>query len=150
VPGTIQSYFRPWGPGRKAVRPVETEPGQMRGKKAREAAADQGKPYVTEVLETAVLEEGAPFAKAIVYYKLRIKRGFRHQIRCHLSWIGRPILNDRLYGGAVLSDTSEDKGGGAGKDAIALRAEGFSFYDPVSGTKKEYRIVPIICGLKAL
>jgi 23S rRNA pseudouridine1911/1915/1917 synthase len=127
-PRIIQSYFRPWGPGRKAVRPVIMEPGQQRGKKAREVAADQGKPYMTEVLETEDLEEGAEPIKTIAYFRLRIKRGFRHQIRCHLSWIGKPILNDALYGGAVL--------GGA----IALRAEGFSFYDPASGEKREYRI----------
>jgi 23S rRNA pseudouridine1911/1915/1917 synthase len=122
----IQSYFRPWGPGRKAVRPV-MEPGL--GKRGRTIAADRGKPYVTEVLETADFGEGA--RSPAVYFRLRIKRGFRHQIRCHLSWIGKPILNDRLYGG-----TAPENSGGA----IALRAQGFSFYDPLSGEKREYRI----------
>ncbi|GHT69001.1 RNA pseudouridine synthase [Spirochaetia bacterium] len=126
VPSPIKSYFRPWGPGRRAVRPVVTEPGLLREKQRRNIAADQGKPYITEVLETEHLGEN------FVYFKVRIKRGFRHQIRCHLSWIGRPILNDGLYGGMILH-------GGA----VALRAEGFSFYDPASGEKREYRIPPL-------
>ena len=28
-----------------------------------------------------------------------ITRGFRHQIRCHLSWSGYPIIGDSQYGG---------------------------------------------------
>lgn len=28
-----------------------------------------------------------------------ITRGFRHQIRCHLSWSGYPIIGDLQYGG---------------------------------------------------
>ena len=28
-----------------------------------------------------------------------ITRGFRHQIRCHLSWSGHPIVGDDRYGG---------------------------------------------------
>lgn len=28
-----------------------------------------------------------------------ITRGFRHQIRCHLSWSGYPIIGDSKYGG---------------------------------------------------
>ncbi|GHU54595.1 RNA pseudouridine synthase [Spirochaetia bacterium] len=125
----IKSYFRPWGPGRRAVRPVVTEPGLLREKQRRNIAADQGKPYVTEVLETGNLGEG------LVYFRLGIKRGFRHQIRCHLSWIGRPILNDALYGGMIPPKMP--------RGTLALRAEGFSFFDPSGGEKREYRIPPL-------
>ncbi|GHU88763.1 RNA pseudouridine synthase [Spirochaetia bacterium] len=126
APSVIQSYFRPWGPGRKAVRPVII-------KKAHETASDRGKPYVTEVLKTEILEEGTPL-KEILCFTLRIKRGFRHQIRCHLAWMGKPILNDALYGGAA-PENSNSQGG------IALRAAGFSFYDPEGGEKREYRLL---------
>ncbi|GHT91482.1 RNA pseudouridine synthase [Spirochaetia bacterium] len=118
APFPIQSYFRPWGQGRKAVRPVVTEPG-------RNIAADQGKPYVTEVL-----------AAEDLYFRLRIKRGFRHQIRCHLAWIGKPILNDALYGGVVPEHSGH-------RGAVALRAQGFSFFDPAGGEMQTYRIPAI-------
>ena len=73
----IQSDFRPYGPGRKTVRPVP------------------GKNYTTEILDKS-LDTGEGF----VSLQLRIWKGFRHQIRAHLAWFGMPILNDRLYGGA--------------------------------------------------
>ena len=72
----IQSAFRPYGPGRKAVRPVTA-----------------GEHYVTEILETQ------PFAGGLTAFRLGIVRGFRHQIRSHLAWLRVPILNDSLYGG---------------------------------------------------
>ncbi|GHV41026.1 RNA pseudouridine synthase [Spirochaetia bacterium] len=130
-PEKIQSYFRPWGPGRKAVRPFVTGPDAPRRKITRTIASDQGNPYVTEILSSNDAGEG------LTHFKLRIKRGFRHQIRCHLSWIGKPILNDALYGGAPLEKAQEapDR-----RPPIALCAESFSFNDPASGERREYRI----------
>ncbi|MDR2542315.1 MAG: RNA pseudouridine synthase [Treponema sp.] len=81
-PVIIESYFRPFGPGRKLVRPVVED-----GKKHKEVAKDKGGFYRTEI--TNVNEN---------VFTVRIKRGFRHQIRCHLCWIGFPIENDPLYG----------------------------------------------------
>ncbi|MDR1788126.1 MAG: RNA pseudouridine synthase [Treponema sp.] len=89
----IASAFRPYGPGRKAVRPLPAP--------ARNAALDQGLPYVTEMLEAVpeALPEAAP--KAGGYrFTVRLRRGFRHQVRCHLAWIGFPLAGDTLYGGA--------------------------------------------------
>jgi len=71
----IQSAFRPYGPGRKAVRPTT------------------GEQYRTEILETHSLASG------LTAFRLGIVRGFRHQIRSHLAWLRMPILNDSLYGG---------------------------------------------------
>ena len=36
----------------------------------------------------------------VLELRLGLARGFRHQIRAHLAWIGLPILGDPLYGGA--------------------------------------------------
>jgi 23S rRNA pseudouridine1911/1915/1917 synthase len=117
TPFVIESYFRPFGSGRKLVRPVIED-----GKKHKEIAKDKGGFYKTEI--TCI--NGNVFTA-------RIKRGFRHQIRCHLCWIGFPILNDPLYscsdGEAVLQ---------AGN--LALRAHALFFCDPVSGKRCEYRI----------
>jgi len=113
-PLIIESYFRPFGPGRKLVRPVIEE-----GKKSKEIAKDNGGFYRTEI--TGI--NGNVFS-------LRLKRGFRHQIRCHLCWIGHPILNDPLYPQPSESDAPP----------MSLRACSLSFVDPSTGKQLEYRI----------
>jgi 23S rRNA pseudouridine1911/1915/1917 synthase len=122
-PRFIESAFRPYGPGRQAVRPLAWCPGAVlrRG----EYALDRGKPYRTEI---RAWEKAGQYRRFI----LGITRGFRHQIRCHLSWIGFPLLNDRRYGGPVTP----------GPCFLALRARGFSFQDPLSRTRREYRLLP--------
>jgi len=114
-PSVIQSYFRPFGPGRKQVRPVIED-----GKKHKEIAKDKGGFYTTEIMEKN--ENG---------FTVRIKRGFRHQIRCHLCWAGFPILNDPLYS---LAGESPQEG------ELALRSHALFFIDPASGELRECRI----------
>jgi 23S rRNA pseudouridine1911/1915/1917 synthase len=113
-PLVIESYFRPFGPGRKLVRPVIDD-----GKKHRELATDNGGFYRTEVI-----------GKSGDVFTVRIRRGFRHQIRCHLCWIGLPIKNDPLY-----PDPSPPS-----PDTLALRAHALFFPDPSTGKPREYRI----------
>ncbi|MDR0301108.1 MAG: RNA pseudouridine synthase [Treponema sp.] len=111
-PLVIKSFFRPFGPGRKLVRPVIEE-----GKK--EIAKDSGSFYRTEIIG---------INKNV--FTVRLKRGFRHQIRCHLCWAGTPILNDPLY--PQPSETSAPD--------MALRACALFFTDPSTGKPHEYRI----------
>jgi 23S rRNA pseudouridine1911/1915/1917 synthase len=113
-PLVIESYFRPFGPGRKLVRPVIDD-----GKKHRELAADSGGFYRTEVI-----------GKSGDVFTVRIRRGFRHQIRCHLCWIGLPITNDPLYPNPSPP----------APDTLALRACALFFPDPSTGKPREYRI----------
>ena len=80
----IMSYFRAYGKGSKAVRPVQ----DIR-------RADSPVLYTT----TAV-NDGESFTCTIT-------RGFRHQIRAHLAWIGHPIMGDCLYGTGSGTDTLE-------------------------------------------
>jgi len=101
----IESAFRPYGKGRKAVRPFIKEKTC----------------YSTEICSCA--SEGDK-----QYFCIRITKGFRHQIRCHLAWINRPILNDTLYGG--------NRDGGF----LALRASALAFADPESGKARGYRL----------
>ncbi|MDR2257708.1 MAG: RNA pseudouridine synthase [Treponema sp.] len=119
LPCRIASYFRPYGPGRKAVRPATA---YMAG---REIAADRGRPYETEIVEMTALGEGRR------YFTLRISRGFRHQIRCHLAWLGNPIAGDPLYGN---KDAFPPEG------FLALRAQALYFFDPRDGRPREFRI----------
>ena len=112
----IESYFRPYGSGRKLVRPVIEY-----GKKHKEIAKDRGGFYRTEIIS----KNGNNFT-------IRIKRGFRHQIRCHLCWIGFPILNDPLYSRSEEAISLDS--------VMALRSHALFFPDPSDGKKREYRI----------
>jgi 23S rRNA pseudouridine1911/1915/1917 synthase len=136
LPFAVESAFRPYGPRRAAVRPIL--PGDSAQKPRREYALDRGLPYKTEVL--SLTSEAPPadfaFAQKTLYFQARIARGFRHQIRCHLAWLGYPVLNDRLYGG--LAD-----GGTGAEQPLALKAQGLSFRDPLSGEDRDYRLPPI-------
>jgi 23S rRNA pseudouridine1911/1915/1917 synthase len=117
----ITSAFRPFGPGRKAVRPVL--PGAVKSSKPQA-------PYITEVLESKLIP--AAGHGNCLSLKLRISKGFRHQIRSHLAWLGLPILNDTLYGGAAFEN-----------GCLALRARSLSFTDPSTGEGRCYSIPPL-------
>ena len=110
-PFSINSAFRAYGPGRKSVRPL------MAG------SAETETLYTTEVIGASTLPGN------ICRIRVRITRGFRHQIRCHLAWAGMPILNDKLYGGASY-----------GKGLLGLRACSLIFTDPSSGIERLYSI----------
>ncbi|MCL2765037.1 MAG: RNA pseudouridine synthase [Treponema sp.] len=114
APFVIESYFRPFGPGRKLVRPVTDD-----SKKHKEIAKNRDGFYKTEIknIKDNVLT-------------VQIKRGFRHQIRCHLCWIGFPILNDPLYPVPAEEPLGE----------LSLRAHALYFPDPGGGKEREYRI----------
>jgi 23S rRNA pseudouridine1911/1915/1917 synthase len=112
----VESAFRPYGPGRKQVRPVSS-----------------GRVYRTEY--TVLPPEAAGVFSAYVrlhpegrLFTVTLVRGFRHQIRCHLAWLGWPLLNDPLYGG-------DDDGG-----FLALRAHALSFTDPDTGEPGTIRL----------
>lgn len=72
---TISSYFRPFGPGAKEVRPT----------------LDEKKASPKTLYQTALIRNGDSF-------NCTLTKGFRHQIRAHLAWTGHPIIGDPLYG----------------------------------------------------
>jgi len=117
----IESYFRPFGPGRKLVRPVIDD-----GKKHKEIAKDKGNFYKTEIVN---INNNI--------FTVQLKRGFRHQIRCHLCWIGYPILNDPLYSPGN-AETCIQKG------ELALRSHALFFANPANGEYKECKIDAIV------
>jgi 23S rRNA pseudouridine1911/1915/1917 synthase len=107
ITGIVESAFRHYGPGRKLVKPETDAPLHPR-------AVGQ---YCTHVLEME--EHGAD-----VVVRVRLTRGFRHQIRAHLAWIGYPINNDTRYGGA-------NSGG-----PLELTARRLTFPDPANQTAR--------------
>ncbi len=85
-PLSIVSRFAPYGPGRRMVRVIREEDMGRPG--AREATREL---YATDA---RILERrgGMALVRAL------ISRGFRHQVRAHLSALGLPIVGDPLYG----------------------------------------------------
>lgn len=80
---TISSTFRPYGQKNKEVRPVNEFSGKAAVKKSGK------KVYITEII---LKKEMNGFLA-----QCKIKEGYRHQVRCHLAWIGLPIKGDILY-----------------------------------------------------
>jgi len=72
----ISSYFRAFGKNRAEVRPASS-PTE---KNATQTTYDT---MVKLISKDEVL--------------CQISKGFRHQIRCHLAWMGHPIKGDFLY-----------------------------------------------------
>ena len=79
------SFFRPYGQGRKEVRPVTEESG-----KAALSKLGKEKKYTTEITIN-LLDSKKALAECC------IKEGYRHQVRCHLAWLGFPVAGDSLY-----------------------------------------------------
>ncbi len=96
---TLQSFFRPYGEGRKEVRPVT----EKSGKSALSKLGKQ-KLYTTQI---KVLSRNESEASAIV--ECKITEGYRHQVRCHLAWAGLPVTGDTLYNAKYHFDSDIKK-----------------------------------------
>ncbi|MDR1220648.1 MAG: RNA pseudouridine synthase [Treponema sp.] len=129
-PCVIESAFRAFGPGRAAVRPA-LKPFP----KHKDIALDRGVYYRTEILEKFEKIEGKESNGGTgAVFRIRLARGFRHQIRCHLAWLGHPLLNDALYGGATSCCVRLQYA------PIGLCAAGLTFVDPASERAVSYTL----------
>lgn len=81
----VKSYFRAYGLGRKQVRPVIDVSGRAAMKKA---SADVYETHVTGTFDVD---------RTVCNVTCSITKGYRHQVRCHLAWIGLPIKGDPIY-----------------------------------------------------
>ena len=85
LPEKITTFFKPYGPGRKAVKAV-TDSKFLKNTKMYTTFFDfNGKDTVS----------------------CTIVNGFRHQIRCHLSYLNAPINGDSLYGSLSLPNNGK-------------------------------------------
>ena len=94
---TLKSYFRPYGPGRKEVRPVPLDASKTALSKVEKKVI-----YTTEVFIKSVDK-----SKNTAIVECQIVNGYRHQVRCHLAWCGLPVLGDKLYNPAVKNESTE-------------------------------------------
>jgi Pseudouridylate synthases, 23S RNA-specific len=110
----VECAFRPFGPkgGRVACLGEEAV--------SSDAAKDSARPlYRSAILSCAALPFEGPAADRFGI-RVSLERGFRHQIRAQLAWIGLPICGDPLYGGR-------------GDERLRLYAVALSFAHPASG-----------------
>jgi tRNA pseudouridine32 synthase / 23S rRNA pseudouridine746 synthase len=70
-----------------------------------------------------------------VLYQLRPLTGKKHQLRLHLSTLGIPIFNDRLYPDIVPCPSDDFS------LPLKLLAKSVSFNDPVTGQHRHFRSV---------
>ena len=93
----IESYFRPFGPGRKEVRPVTEDSGKA-------ALQKLGKKVL---YKTCIKILSYDDEKKIAEVECKIINGYRHQVRCHLAWIGLPVVNDKIYNPLIKNESAE-------------------------------------------
>lgn len=89
----LSSCFRPFGKGKKEVRPVLQSSNAAALKKL-----GSKKTYSTKIVAARFLEDGSVRAEC------KIAQGYRHQVRCHLAWLGLPVRGDRLYNRACRTE----------------------------------------------
>lgn len=110
---TISSKFRPFGVKNTTVRPVVESSGRAALKKC------SSKIYSTDV---EIINESKDNKNSLVSVRCVLTEGYRHQVRCHLAWIGLPIAGDRLY-----NPSAKDN------DSFEFYADRLSFTDPLTG-----------------
>jgi len=86
---SITSVFRPYGPG--ATRVACSRDTRAPGTQAQKGKSWTKAPYRTEL-------KGAVQRADSILFDVELSRGFRHQIRAHLAWMGLPLIGDSLYG----------------------------------------------------
>ncbi|PZT57253.1 RluA family pseudouridine synthase [Paenibacillus silvae] len=97
------------------LRTIDAPIGKDRHHKQRRRVSDGGQDAVTHVSIVHVWERAT-------LVRLKLETGRTHQIRVHLSYVGHPLVGDKLYGGR--SDV-------IGRQA--LHGEKLSFNHPLTG-----------------
>lgn len=96
---SVKSYFRSFGPKGAEVRPVSID-------KAHNTPAANKKTGST-IYETKI--QLNKIENNIAYVTCEIAKGFRHQVRCHLSWLGLPVIADPIYNPSKINNDIDVK-----------------------------------------
>lgn len=84
---SIRCRFRPFGPGAARVACGSAESME---------SLDQRKRWTDDWYSTAV--RGCEPSDGTILADLLLTRGFRHQIRAQMAWLGLPLCGDEVYG----------------------------------------------------
>lgn len=137
----IACRFRPFGPkGARVACLGAEETARRRGSPEREYRSSilslrrLGQGEATAILDAypAGTQGGGPDqepAPPLFELSVLIHRGFRHQIRAQLSWLGLPLVGDSLYGGPPAP-------------RLHLMAESLRFPHPGSGALTDIEDIP--------
>lgn len=117
-PVKVSSYFRNYGEGLKSVRPVTENSGKAALKKLGKL-----KEYTTEI---KLLSKNDFFYN----FECKISSGYRHQVRCHLAWLGFPIVGDKIYNIAEKNNPISEN--------LHFMATGIRFTNPITGKKEAF------------
>ncbi len=118
IPGTthIVSSFRPYGKGRREVRPTTDQSSSHIKKKGSDTLYTSHVTYLKRKDESHHL------------FSVSLHQGFRHQVRNHLCWAHYPIIGDPLYGRQE-------------SQFLHLIASKIRFFDYMNQELKEYSIM---------
>ncbi|GMO67984.1 MAG: hypothetical protein Ta2A_16050 [Treponemataceae bacterium] len=124
----VQSTFRPWGAGRKEVRPVSSECGHFAQKKGGKTVYETTIDFAADFTASGknMLDK-----KRVLTVGCFLTRGFRHQVRCHLAWLGLPVVNDVLYNYAFRSGMQRTPE--ADLPQMQFFADALIFHHPATG-----------------
>ncbi|MGN0728272.1 pseudouridine synthase [Treponema sp.] len=109
---TVSSRFRPFSRKSAQVRPVTENSGRAANKKSGE-----------KIYTTRIVLDSDNFSASC-----RITQGYRHQVRCHLAWMGFPVRGDRLYNPLSRPD-----------EKMQFFADYISFPHPLTGRTVEIK-----------
>lgn len=116
---SVESFFRSYGLGSKLVRPVTKDSGMAALKKC-------GKKIYSTNINVSFLSKEKNIS--LFDIKCKISAGFRHQVRCHLGWIGLPIIGDNLYNSYELQNGTDEK-------KIEFVASSIEFTNPITNKR---------------
>jgi 23S rRNA pseudouridine1911/1915/1917 synthase len=88
----VSCSFRPFGPKGSRVACLRLNAEKAGKTRAIYRSEIMGKPISATIC-------GPHRGNSALELRVGLSRGFRHQIRAHLAWIGLPISGDSLYGG---------------------------------------------------
>ncbi len=124
--------------GRWWVR-VEAPIGRDRRRRHRMAVVDSGRAAVTDYRPLAAAKK-----PAYSLLEVRIHTGRTHQIRVHLSWVGRKIVGDATYGAPSLPPGLEPS------ERFYLHAWKLELDHPATGARMRFEAPPPAEFLEAL
>lgn len=126
----VRSYFRNFGKKSREVRPVTADSGRAALKKCA-----SGKLYETEI---SVMKKSS----RTLSVRCTIPAGYRHQVRCHLAWLGIPVEGDMIYNALCRQFPVTEQFGTEQQADCNMRfsAEKLSFIHPCTGRRLTFSL----------